>query len=345
MTWDDSIGVLVLTGVDGRISFWSAAAEERFGWTVSETAGRPLHDFTETSAGDTVLGELPKQELNQPLENECRVRHKSGSSAEVWLHTSPLRDGTGRLHGYLQVFRELSEGKHAERAALSQANTNVVPVPRPLLHNLNNLVTSIHSTLELALRGELPPVTVAFLSQAQSSARMVVQMVNSFRSIGREAATAPVASQPGNANSSAPVPRPSETQNLEGHERILLVEDDSGIRMLMRAVLGYRGYQVTDAANGNEAVSRMDEAEQPFDLAILDVHMPGLNGLEVLARLRSKWSDIRALFVTGNLDQVTEAGDFGPNVAFLGKPFQNIELLQAVRQALDRSAARVTAQE
>ena len=66
--------------------------------------------------------------------------------------------------------------------------------------------------------------------------------------------------------------------------RILVVDDEALIRLLYERELGSIGYDVTTAASGTEAVEKV--AKDQFDLAVLDIEMPGLDGLETLNRLR-----------------------------------------------------------
>ena len=66
--------------------------------------------------------------------------------------------------------------------------------------------------------------------------------------------------------------------------RILVVDDEALIRLLYERELGSIGYEVTTAASGNAAIEMVTEDQ--FDLAVLDIEMPGLDGLETLNRLR-----------------------------------------------------------
>ena len=66
---------------------------------------------------------------------------------------------------------------------------------------------------------------------------------------------------------------------------ILIVDDDPRITDLLRRVLAYEGYSVASAASGSEALNR--SLERPPDLVVLDIMLPGLDGLEVAQRLRA----------------------------------------------------------
>src|SRR5260221_11943592 len=77
---------------------------------------------------------------------------------------------------------------------------------------------------------------------------------------------------------------------------ILIVDDDPRITDLLRRILAYEGYSVTTAATGQEALNRA--LERPPDLIVLDIMLPGLNGLEVAQRLGAAGDNIPILMLT-----------------------------------------------
>lgn len=116
--------------------------------------------------------------------------------------------------------------------------------------------------------------------------------------------------------------------------RILVVDDDVEVRDLLRRALSYEGYTVEVAENGKEALQKA--LISPPDLVILDIMMPGLDGLEVARRLRAG-SDVPILFLTAKgatADKVAGL-DAGAD-DYLVKPFALDELLARVRAHLRR---------
>jgi CheY-like chemotaxis protein len=80
--------------------------------------------------------------------------------------------------------------------------------------------------------------------------------------------------------------------------RILVVDDEAAIRLTMNILLRRNGYVVTTAESGEQALAVI--AQQPFDLLLLDLKMPGLSGLEVAERAKSIQPAVAILFLTGS---------------------------------------------
>ena len=117
--------------------------------------------------------------------------------------------------------------------------------------------------------------------------------------------------------------------------RIMIVDDDPQIRRVLRTALVAQDYEVVDARNGEEALERL--RDEKLDLIILDVNMPGMNGLEACRTIRST-SEISIIMLTvrdTESDKV-EALDVGAD-DYMTKPFGSPELLARIRAALRRS--------
>ena len=116
--------------------------------------------------------------------------------------------------------------------------------------------------------------------------------------------------------------------------KILLVEDEAKIARFVELELSHEGYQVTKAEDGREGL-RLAESGQ-FDLMLLDIMLPGLNGLEVLRRLR-KQSQLPVIMLTARdavMDKVSGL-DMGAD-DYITKPFSIEELLARIRSTLRR---------
>ncbi len=117
--------------------------------------------------------------------------------------------------------------------------------------------------------------------------------------------------------------------------RLLVVDDDGDIRGLVRDLLERSGYEVLEAADGNEGL-RIFYAEQP-DLVVLDVSMPGLDGWGVLERIR-ELSDVPVVMLTARAEEIDKVRGLRAGADdYVTKPFGRQELLARVEAALRRT--------
>ncbi|HEX9269684.1 MAG TPA: response regulator [Candidatus Limnocylindria bacterium] len=113
-----------------------------------------------------------------------------------------------------------------------------------------------------------------------------------------------------------------------GPRRVLVVDDDEGIRELIVSALSEEGYDVASAADGSEALTLLDSYEP--GVILLDMRMPGMDGWQFARAYRSRPGRHAPIVIcTAALDVQREASDIGAE-GFLGKPFQLEDLLNAV---------------
>jgi PAS domain S-box-containing protein len=115
--------------------------------------------------------------------------------------------------------------------------------------------------------------------------------------------------------------------------RILLVEDEPGLRDIAQRVLARAGFEVTAAAGPDEAILAAESMPEPPDLLLTDVVMPGMRGPELAVRLCSSRPGLRVLLVSGYAEEIVEGGR-DASMPFLAKPFSAESLLNAVDAAL-----------
>jgi len=121
--------------------------------------------------------------------------------------------------------------------------------------------------------------------------------------------------------------------------RILVIDDEAAIRESLKMTLEYEGYEFVPAATGQEGLA-LAEREAP-DLVLLDVKMPGMDGLEVLERLRNMNDTLPVLVISGHgtistAVEATKKGAFD----FIEKPFASDRVLVSIRNALDQRQLR-----
>jgi two-component system response regulator MprA len=117
---------------------------------------------------------------------------------------------------------------------------------------------------------------------------------------------------------------------------ILVVDDDAGLRRALRRVLASQGFEVEVAVGGEDALSQL--RSRSFDLVVLDVMMPGVDGIEVCEQLRAEGDGLPVLMLTAR-DAVRDrvAGLESGADDYLVKPFANEELVARVRALLRRA--------
>ncbi|WP_442596950.1 response regulator [Neobacillus sp. D3-1R] len=120
-------------------------------------------------------------------------------------------------------------------------------------------------------------------------------------------------------------------------EKILIVDDQFGIRILLNEVFQKEGYQTFQAANGVQALEIVKKHSP--DLVLLDMKIPGMDGIEILKRMKVIDEDIRVIIMTayGELDMIQEAKDLGALTHF-AKPFDIDDIRAAVREHLPMRA-------
>jgi DNA-binding NtrC family response regulator len=122
------------------------------------------------------------------------------------------------------------------------------------------------------------------------------------------------------------------------NESVLVVDDDDGVRKVLSSILSEKGYLVVAVENGKQAL-RASEKEY-FDVALIDVELPDINGTELLRKLKEKQPNIIKIIVTGfpSLENAIKAVNEGAD-GFVLKPFDSEKLLETIRKHLDEKAA------
>lgn len=118
-------------------------------------------------------------------------------------------------------------------------------------------------------------------------------------------------------------------KNTKG--RVLVVDDEDDLRVLLSQQINSAGYDVSTAADGEEAINTIKK--NSFDVVLLDINMPKVNGIEVLKFIHKNYPKIKAVMLTGfaDLKHAMEAREFGAR-DFIGKPYK----LEDVMSTIDR---------
>ncbi|MBN1990992.1 MAG: response regulator [Bacteroidales bacterium] len=117
-------------------------------------------------------------------------------------------------------------------------------------------------------------------------------------------------------------------------QRILVVDDLQVNRIMLQGLLSNAGYSVEVAEDGAEALGIL--TQEQFDLIVLDLLMPGMNGFELLDRLKGTVPPVIVLSALSDMDSIKRSLDLGA-IDYVAKPFSIQTLLAKVRNVLDKS--------
>lgn len=116
--------------------------------------------------------------------------------------------------------------------------------------------------------------------------------------------------------------------------KILVVDDEDALRTVLSAELGSEGYDVATAADGTEAVNLLQKNR--FNLVLLDIRMPKMNGFEVLKVIKEKYAGTKVIMLTGfaDLKNAIESKKLGAE-DFVSKPYDLVDLLTTIDRVLN----------
>lgn len=131
--------------------------------------------------------------------------------------------------------------------------------------------------------------------------------------------------------------RDSSKKYFKGSETILLVEDEESVRKVAQTILMKSGYSILEARDGEEALRLLQKNNnQPIHLLLTDVVMPKMSGQELANQLKSKWPEMRVLYMSGYIhNPVIHQDIIKDKMAYIQKPFTPEALAQKVREILD----------
>ena len=135
----------------------------------------------------------------------------------------------------------------------------------------------------------------------------------------------------------APPPKTPLTKVSGGKETILVVEDESALRELVKEILEGHGYEVLEAGNGTEALQLWETHGHKVDLLLSDIIMPdGISGRELAEKLQRADPRLPVILTSGySQDMIEREGVLDGRVKFFSKPYHPSQLAQAVRDSLD----------
>ena len=144
---------------------------------------------------------------------------------------------------------------------------------------------------------------------------------------------------PGHTDTVTDEQKPEAEVIARGHgETVLIVEDETAILNLVKRILTGIDYNVLDALAPEQALELAETHTGPIHLIVTDVVMPGMNGHDLARRLRTRYHDLKVLFMSGYTpDAIAHRGALDSGVQFIQKPFSRMALAAKVRETLDES--------
>ena len=122
---------------------------------------------------------------------------------------------------------------------------------------------------------------------------------------------------------------------MEQTDAVLVIDDEKNIRTTLQQVLESAGYEVATAVNGEDGLSKLSKSR--FDMVLLDMKLPGMDGIDVLRRMRETNYETPVAIITayGTIENAVEAMKLGA-VDYLRKPFSGSEIKELVERILAR---------
>ena len=337
--------VLVLSP-DGTIRAANPAAEELFDRDAEEFIGEPL---TKVIAQPLALGELTK---HGPVNFETTAKRGEDAFSQVEMLLSPVEVGGGR--GYLALIHESREAFPRDPLKKPAQKPELQNVIGKFTHDLNNELTSVLGNLSLILMARPgDPGTHERVLNAKKTAVRAQVLSQKLQALIKpnENGDATIPEVTDASFTILPMPSlqaPARTQpsRVSGPSRILILDDEEAICLLVASALDASGFEVTPATSVATAVRACEEAlhaGEPFSLVICDLSLPGdLNGIQALQKLREIDPDIKAIVSSGyDGDPVMrDCRKHGFNAA-MAKPYEISKLVRTVGEVLTGDTAAI----
>jgi CheY-like chemotaxis protein len=341
MMTDDAVLVL---SPDGTVRAANPASEELFDRDAEDFVGEAL---TKVIAQPLALGELTK---HGPVNFETTAKRGEDGFAQVEMLLSPVELGGGK--GYLALIHEARAAFPGDPVKNGRRKQDFEKAIEKFTHDLNNQLTSVLGNLSLILmaRPGDPATHDRVLSakktavQAQALSQKLQALVNPT---GDEWPAGPEMSDV--SCTILPMPNLNPPVKMQparssGPSRILILDDEEAICMLVASALDASGFEVTSAISVAIALQACEEATRsgaPFSLVISDLSLPGdTNGLQALQKLRAIDPNIKAIVSSGyDSDPVMrDCRKHGFNAA-MAKPYEISKLVRTVGEVLANDAA------
>ncbi len=131
-----------------------------------------------------------------------------------------------------------------------------------------------------------------------------------------------------------PINKPAQPELARGVGRVLVVDDVDLLREFTKAFLETTGLTVLLAGSGSEAVKVLETESEPVDLVLTDYNMPGMNGVELIEQVATRWPKLKFVLASGYLDSATRQRILATGASILSKPYDLNDAAELVMQKL-----------
>ena len=341
--------VLVLSP-DGTVRAANPASEELFDRDADEFVGEAL---TKVIAQPLALGELTR---HGPVNFQTTVKRGENGFANVEMLLSPVELGGGK--GYLALIHEPRAASPSDPEKSGTRKPDLQKNIGKCTHDLNNQLTSVLGNLSLILMARPgDPATHDRVLNAKKTAVRAQALSHQLQALVNPPDEEHHADPDAPDQSCTILPMPNlnpplrmQPARTSGPSRILILDDEEAICMLVASALDASGFEVTPATSVAVALHACEEAVQSgktFSLVICDLSLPGdTDGLQALQKLRAIDPHIRAIVSSGyDSDPVMRDCRLHGFNAAMAKPYDISKLVRTVGEVLagDAAAFRKTA--
>lgn len=344
-----SLDAIITTDPQGRIVLWNEGAVRMLGWTAADIVGQSvLRVYVSEEEARGIMRRLMTSEQGGRLEGlETTLVSKSGEQIPVALSASALYDAQGKFLGTAGISRDLRPWKRLEQEAVAaQKATTLGEIAATLCHEINNFLEEILSAGQVSLltldRSDVREMyaeagkekalekEIERLSVISKEALKIAGLTNRLQAIAR-----------GGSYTTTEYVGEIRMMEMPGEElggRILVADDREYIREFLKDFLVLEGFEVDVAQDGDEAIAKA--SQRHYDLVLSDIKMPGRNGYEVFAGVRSIDPKTKVILMTAYgydpSHSIVKAAEFGLSDV-LYKPFQMARVREAIVKALGRN--------
>ncbi|MEO6785494.1 MAG: response regulator [Chthoniobacteraceae bacterium] len=336
---------VLVVSQDGKVRAANPAAEEIFDRPADEFVGEALGKII---AQPLSLGDLTK---HGPVNFETTAKRGENGFAQVEMLLSPVELSGG--NGYLALIHETRVAFSGDLVKKSPRKPEFESAIAKFTHDMNNHLTCTLGNLSLVLMARPgDPATHERVLSARKTAVQAQALSQKLQSLIQpsedEAPATPETSEKTRTILTMPNlnPSPKRPSSASGPSRILVLDDEEAICMLVASALDASGFEVTPATTVAAALEACDaavRAGEPFAVVISDLSLPGeMNGIEALLRLRSIDPDIKAIVSSGyDGDPVMRDCRKYGFAAAVAKPYEISKLVRIVGYVLGGAAAEI----